>query len=403
MSPAQQIKHTLQAYESADASFAQSAKKLPTVGWKGALYALKRAGIEFFLELGLDAAAKLTYYTVLTFAPALLAIYSIATLMLAGYTDDLNRLTEDFITSYVPAEYADTIRNVISTIIGSATGGLVALTIGIVLALISSSAYTRAFSRTANSIYGVSEGRTLVRYHLLMIAITLLLLFGTVVLLISIIVNDQLVITIVEPIVRPLGIESTTRQIIDFSISVWSWVRWPVIILMSMILIGSLYYFTPNVRMRKFRWLSAGSALAIISSLIIGKALQLYLFNFAASNPYGAMGAVIALMTALWAMNVVVVFGFKLDAEIERMRQLRAGLPAERYILLPPRAIAAAEGEQKIHQNLENQAAEFRTEEPDSLDTLPAEATEEFSSQPATDSDPTAETDPPTDPFRKID
>lgn len=363
MSPAQQIKHTLQAYESADASFAQSTKKLPPVGWKGACYALKRAGIEFFLELGLDAAAKLTYYTVLTFAPALLAIYSIATLMLAGYTDDLNRLTDDFIEGYVPSEYADTIRNVISTIIGSATGGLVALIIGIAFALISSSAYTRAFSRTANSIYGVSEGRTLIRYHLLMVAITLLLLFGTVVLLISIIVNDQLIITIVEPIARPLGIESTTRQIIDFSVSVWSWVRWPVIILMSMILIGSLYYFTPNVRMRRFRWLSAGSALAIISSLIIGKALQLYLFNFAASNPYGAMGAVIALMTALWSINVVVVFGFKLDAEVERMRQLRAGLPAERYILLPPRAIAAAEGEQKIHQNLEQQAVEFRTEE----------------------------------------
>ena len=132
---------------------------------------------------------------------------------------------------------------------------------------------------------------------------------------------------------------------------------------MSMILIGSLYYFTPNVRMRKFRWLSTGSALAIISSLIIGKALQLYLFNFAASNPYGAMGAVIALMTALWSINVVVVFGFKLDAEVERMRQLRAGLPSERYIQLPPRATAAAEGEQKIHQNLEKQAAEFRTEE----------------------------------------
>lgn len=397
MSPAQQIKHTLQAYESADASFAQSAKKLPPVGWKGALYALKRAGIEFFLELGFDAAAKLTYYTVLTFAPALLAIYSIATLMLAGYTEDLNRLTEDFVRSYIPAEYAEPIRNVISTIIGSATGGLVALTIGIVLALISSSAYTRAFSRAGNSIYGVSEGRTLIRYHLLMVAITLLLLNGTVVLLIAIIVNDQLVITIVEPVARPLGIESTTRQVIDFCISVWSWLRWPVIIVMSMILIGSLYYFSPNVRMRKFRWLSTGSGLAIISSLGIGKALQLYLFNFAASNPYGAMGAVIALMTALWGINVVVVFGFKLDAEVERMRQLRAGLPAERYIQLPPRATAAAEGKQKIHQNLEKQAAEFRTEEPDRLDKMSAEATEDFSLQPA------AETDPATDPFKRID
>lgn len=367
MSPAQQIKHTLHAFESDDASYAQSAKKLPHVGWRGFWYALKRAGIEFFLELGFDAAAKLTYYTVLTCAPALLAIYSIATMVLVGYTDDLNRLTNEFVQGYIPPEYADSVRDVIDTIIGSATGGLVALMIGIFFALIASSAYTRAFSRTANSIYGVSEGRTLVRYHLLMVAITLMLLVGTVVLVVALVVDAPLVSSIVEPITRPLGIETATREVIDFSISIWSWLRWPVIILLSMILIGSLYYFTPNVRMRRFRWLSAGSALAIISSLAIGKGLSLYLFNFAASNPYGAMGAIIALMTALWGMNVVVVFGFKLDAEIERMRQLRAGLPAERYIQLPPRATAAAEGEQKIHRNLENQAAGFRPEELDRL------------------------------------
>lgn len=368
MSPAQQIKHTLHAFESDDASYAQSAKKLPHVGWRGFWYALKRSVIEFFLELGFDAAAKLTYYTVLTCAPALLAIYSIATLVLVGYTDDLNRLTDEFVVGYIPAEYADSVRNVIDTIIGSATGGLVALMIGIFFALISSSAYTRAFSRTANSIYGVSEGRTLVRYHLLMVAITLLLLVGTVALLVALVVDAPLITAIAEPIARPLGIEAATQEVIDFAISVWSWLRWPVIILLSMILVGSLYYFTPNVRMRRFRWLSIGSALAIICSLAIGKALSLYLFNFAASNPYGAMGAIIALMTALWGVNVVVVFGFKLDAEVERMRQLRAGLPAERYILLPPRDTAAAKGEQKIHHNLEKQAAEFLPKEPDRLE-----------------------------------
>ena len=63
------------------------------------------------------------------------------------------------------------------------------------------------------------------------------------------------------------------------------------------------------------------------------------------------------------------------------MRQMSAGLPAERYILLPPRATGAAEGEQKIHRNLEKQAAEFRIEEPDRLDDELAEATEEATAQ----------------------
>lgn len=359
MSPAQSIEHTLKVAESDEAQFAQS-EKLARPQLKDLRYATKRAGIEFWLEAGFDAAATLTYYTVLTFAPALLAIYSIATLVLAGYTEDLRRLSDDFIARYIPAEYADSVRGVIDTIMGSATGGLFALITGIIFALISSSAYTRAFSRQANAIYGISEGRSLIRFHLMMVGITLMQLAGTVLLLIAIVVNGPLVNSIVEPIATPLGIESTTQDVIEVSLRIWDWVRWPVIIVLSMALVGSLYYFTPNVQQRRFRWLSTGSVVALVSAALIAKGLQLYLFNFAAANPYGAMGAVIAVITALWAINTMILFGFKLNAELERVKQLRAGLTAEQRIQLPPRDASGAAAEGETHRKLRDEGRSLR-------------------------------------------
>lgn len=360
MSPAQHIGHTLSVSNSDDAKAALSSKKLPFIGWDGVKYALRRSTVEFWLELGFDSASMLTYYTVLTCAPALLAVYSIATLVLAGYTEDLNSLSNEFISRYIPSEYGDTVRNVISTIVGSSTGGIVALSIGVVVALISSSAYTRAFSRTANAVYGISEGRKLIRYHVFMVLITLMLLVGTVLLLVAIIVNGPLVESIVRPISEPLGIEKATRDVIYFVLSIWHWLRWPVIFLLSMTLVGSLYYFTPNIKQRRFRWLSTGSCLTILSALLVAKGLQFYLFSFAASNPYGAMGAIIAVLTALWTINVMILFGFKLDAEIERVRQLKAGICSEEYIQLPPRDARGAASELRTHENLRKAGREIR-------------------------------------------
>ena len=39
----------------------------------------------------------------------------------------------------------------------------------------------------------------------------------------------------------------------------------------------------------------------------------------------------------LWITNLALLFGAELDAEMERGRQLQAGIPAEREIQLPPR------------------------------------------------------------------
>jgi membrane protein len=41
----------------------------------------------------------------------------------------------------------------------------------------------------------------------------------------------------------------------------------------------------------------------------------------------------------LWISNIAVLLGQEMNAELERQRELEAGLPAEREIQLPPRVL----------------------------------------------------------------
>ncbi|HEX2214784.1 MAG TPA: YhjD/YihY/BrkB family envelope integrity protein, partial [Mycobacterium sp.] len=60
--------------------------------------------------------------------------------------------------------------------------------------------------------------------------------------------------------------------------------------------------------------------------------------NFGSYNKtYGALAGVIVFLLWVWITNLALLFGAELDAEIERGRQLQAGLPAEQELQLPPK------------------------------------------------------------------
>jgi membrane protein len=67
-------------------------------------------------------------------------------------------------------------------------------------------------------------------------------------------------------------------------------------------------------------------------------AFGLYVANFGSYNKtYGSLAGVIILLLWLWLTNLALLFGAELDAELERGRELQAGLPAEKTIQLPLR------------------------------------------------------------------
>ncbi len=72
--------------------------------------------------------------------------------------------------------------------------------------------------------------------------------------------------------------------------------------------------------------------------LLASLAFAFYVANFSNYNKtYGAIGGVIVSLLWLWILNMSLLFGAEFDAEMERGRQLQAGIEAEETIQLPPR------------------------------------------------------------------
>jgi len=72
--------------------------------------------------------------------------------------------------------------------------------------------------------------------------------------------------------------------------------------------------------------------------LLASLAFGFYVANFSSYNEtYGAIGGVIISLLWLWLLNMSLLFGAEFDAEMERGRQLQAGIEAEETLQLPPR------------------------------------------------------------------
>ena len=96
-----------------------------------------------------------------------------------------------------------------------------------------------------------------------------------------------------------------------------------------------LYYATPNVRQPKFHWISVGAAIGIGVWLLASAAFGFYVSNFGSYNKtYGSLAGVIIFLLWLWLTNLALLFGAEVDSELERARELEAGIEAEETLQL---------------------------------------------------------------------
>ena len=330
--------------------------KLRGPSWK---YALKRALKEFGSDGGTDLAAMLTYFMVLSLAPGLLAVFSIISLVLANNAATVTTIVDDAVRQ-VPEDYQGLIVNLVETMTSSATGGVIALVIGIATAVWSASAYVKAFSRCMNIVYGIAEGRGVIKLTATMLLITVALIAGVVLILVSLALNEALVTGVLGPIAEPLGLGELLAFMTESFLPIWAWLRWPFMLALVIAMIALLYSLAPNLRQPKFTWISLGSIAAIAGIAIGGVGLWLYFTLLTGYSAYGTIGTVMALLFALWIFNIVLLLGAELDAEIERARQLQAGIEAEAMIQLPPRDVKKVEKRAEQRESLERQGRLLR-------------------------------------------
>ena len=288
------------------------------------LYVLRKTMREFGTDQCTDLAAALTYYAVLSVFPALVVVVS-----LLGVFGQGQRTTDavlQMIGQLGPASAVDTLRSPIQQLVDSPSAGF-ALLIGIGGALWSASGYIGAFSRALNRIYEVDEGRPMWKLRPAQLLLTLAGLVAA--------AAVAFMLAVSGPIARAVGGAIGAGA---FAQTVWNVARWPVILVLVGLAVAVLYHSSPNVRQPSFRWLSIGAGVAILIWILASVGFGFYVGNFGSYNKtYGALAGVVVFLLWLWITNLALLFGAELDAELERGRQLQAGIAAERDLQLPPR------------------------------------------------------------------
>jgi membrane protein len=272
-------------------------------------------------------AATMTYYLVLSVFPLLLVLVSLLNLL--GGADTVVPALERMLDGVLPPEVISFTTTVIHSFLTSQGAGLV-LVIGVVAALWSASSYIGAFTRAMNRVYGVVEGRPVVRLRAAQLGLTLVLA-ATICLLGSAVVLSERVAAWLGH-----GFGGGARWI-----ALWSGLRLPVIGVLGVALLAVLYYWAPNVRRPRRRIWSPGALIALVLSGAIGWGFDVYLnvFNGASkyARTYGTLAGLIIGLFLLWLINVMILVGAEVDAALERVIELRSGLDAREGLLLPPR------------------------------------------------------------------
>jgi len=280
------------------------------LGGLGVVDLAKRVWSEFSEDEVADRAAALAYYFLFALFPALL--FMTALLGLLPIPNLMDRLME-YVAQTLPGDAASIIRKTLGEIVSGAGGGL--LSIGVLGALWAGSNGMSSIMSALNVAYDVKESRPWWKAKLLAIGLTL----GFSVFILTALVLIVFGPKIGEKVAGVVGLGA----VFTF---VWNIVSIPIVMVLVAIGIGLVYYLAPNLEQR-WRWVTPGSAVALVLWLAASFALRFYVTNFANYNAtYGSIGGVILLMLWLYLSGMALLLGAEVNSEIEHAAA-RRGAP----------------------------------------------------------------------------
>lgn len=253
-----------------------------------------------------DWAAALTYYSMLSLFPALIVLVS--ALGVAGESA-IAELLANF-EQLAPGPVRDLLIGAFEELQrGGSTAGIV-LAISLVTALWSASSYVGAFTRASNIVWGVRDAPPFPRTIPRRLAITAVML---------------MLLTLIGFIVVATGpLANEIRKVLGLgegSVIGNGTLRWPLLLVLMVLLIGILFNLAPNKQHRGISPVTLGSVLAIALWTAGTIGFTAYVANFGSFNKtYGSLAAVVICLVWLWLTNVALLLGLELDAEVRRFK-----------------------------------------------------------------------------------
>jgi membrane protein len=204
----------------------------------------------------------------------------------------------------VPADVITIIQSQIGKISEGDDGGI--LTLGLVVAIWSSSTAMMGLIDALNRAYDIEESRPWWKVRLLAVALTLALAAFVLVAFALVLVGP----TVADHVARVTGLGA---------VFAWAWkiLQWPVILALVALGAGLVYYFAPDAE-QEWVWVTPGSVLTTVLWLLGSLGFKFYITNFGTyAETYGAIGGVMVLLLWFYHSGLVMLLGAELNAEIE--------------------------------------------------------------------------------------
>ena len=281
-------------------------------------------------EIGEDAvgdrAAALAYYFLFALFPALLFLTALLGMLpIPNLMDNLMA----YVARALPPDAASVTQKTLLEIVRGAHGGL--LSIGVLGALWAASNGMASIMAALNAVYDVPENRPFWKRKALAIGLTLLFSAFILTALVLMVFGPK----IGETVASWVGLGAV------FAL-VWNLVSIPLVILLVSIGVALVYYLAAAVE-QKFRWVTPGSALAVVLWLGMSAGLRWYVTQFADYNAtYGSLGGAILLMLWFYLSGVTLLVGAEVNAEIEHAAAERGAADAKAEGEAVPGAAPAA-------------------------------------------------------------
>jgi len=251
-------------------------------------------------------AAALTYYGLMSLFPAVLL--GISLLALIGQYPETYDAIFGYLRDVAPRSAIAPIDDTLRTAFRNKDSATTAIVVSVLVAFYGTTGVLEAARRALNVVFRSSNGRGFWRRKGIDIVFTFVL--GAMVLstLVMLFVGGRFA----DDLFGFMGLGSTAAH-------VWGIVRWPGAFAVTTLIFALIYYVTPDVKHRSFKWITPGAVVGVLLWLMASLGFSLYLSNFANLNAlYGAFTGAIVLVAWLWLTNVALLFGAELNAAIER-------------------------------------------------------------------------------------
>lgn len=246
-------------------------------------------------------AAGVAFFGLLALFPAITALLAIGGLVtepsqIVAQMEEWSQILPDAATEIIMGQATE--------VAGSQGGGLgLAALIGIGLALYSASKGVGSLIQGLNVAYGETEKRGFVQKFLVTLGLTVLLIIGLLIGLLS---------TIAIPIILDmLSFGPVAERAGSIVVAL-------VLFGMTVVALSVVYRFGPSRRSARFQWVSPGALLACVVWMIASIGFAAYVSNFASYNEsFGALAGVVILLMWLWISAYVILLGAEVNAEAE--------------------------------------------------------------------------------------